>query len=99
MRSLIDTILRGYPIPELCMQDIADGAGEEKHYVVDGQQRIRVTAHGTGTGGDARQTLDVWGRSNCRTCKNASSGNHAIGVRQAVCRSCGASSIGPSPAR
>ena len=38
--SLIDTILRGYPIPELYMQDVTDGDGEERHYVVDGQQRI-----------------------------------------------------------
>jgi hypothetical protein len=40
--SLIDTILRGYPIPELYMQDVIDGTGMEKHYVVDGQQRIRA---------------------------------------------------------
>jgi hypothetical protein len=40
--SLIDTILRGYPIPELYMQDVIDGAGDERHYVVDGQQRIRA---------------------------------------------------------
>lgn len=38
--ALIDTILRGYPIPELYMQDVIDGDGNEKHYVVDGQQRI-----------------------------------------------------------
>lgn len=40
--SLIDTILRDYPIPELYMQDVVDTAGNEKHYVVDGQQRIRA---------------------------------------------------------
>lgn len=40
--SLIDTILRGYPIPELYMQDVIDSDGDEKHYVVDGQQRIRA---------------------------------------------------------
>jgi hypothetical protein len=40
--SLIDTILLGYPIPELYMQDVVDPAGAEKHYVVDGQQRIRA---------------------------------------------------------
>jgi hypothetical protein len=40
--SLIDTILRDYPIPELYMQDVVDSSGAEKHYVVDGQQRIRA---------------------------------------------------------
>jgi Protein of unknown function DUF262 len=40
--ALIDTILRGYPIPEIYMQDIVTTAGEEMHYVVDGQQRIRA---------------------------------------------------------
>ncbi len=39
---LIDTILNGLPIPELYMQDIGDESGEEKHIVVDGQQRIRA---------------------------------------------------------
>src|SRR3954469_14537437 len=40
--SLIDTILHSYPIPELYMQDITDSSGNERHYVVDGQQRIRA---------------------------------------------------------
>jgi hypothetical protein len=40
--SLIDTILRGYPVPELYMQDVIDSDGNELHYVVDGQQRIRA---------------------------------------------------------
>jgi hypothetical protein len=40
--SLIDTILHGYPVPELYMQDIIDSAGNERHFVVDGQQRIRA---------------------------------------------------------
>jgi len=39
---LIDTILRGYPIPELYMQEDVDSSGNEKHIVVDGQQRIRA---------------------------------------------------------
>jgi len=39
---LIDTILRGYPIPEIYLQDTVDPAGREHHYVVDGQQRIRA---------------------------------------------------------
>jgi uncharacterized protein DUF262 len=39
---LIDTILHGYPIPELYMQQEVDAHGKEKHTVVDGQQRIRA---------------------------------------------------------
>jgi Protein of unknown function DUF262 len=39
--ALIDTILRGYPIPEIYLQEIVDSNGKEHHYVVDGQQRIR----------------------------------------------------------
>lgn len=39
---LIDSILRGYPIPELYVQDLVTEAGDEQHVVVDGQQRIRA---------------------------------------------------------
>jgi hypothetical protein len=39
---LIDTILRGYPIPELYMQEYPSADGQERHVVVDGQQRIRA---------------------------------------------------------
>lgn len=39
---LIDTILNGFPIPELYMQDVGDAEGAERHIVVDGQQRIRA---------------------------------------------------------
>jgi hypothetical protein len=39
---LIDTILHGLPIPELYMQDYGDEEGDERHVVVDGQQRIRA---------------------------------------------------------
>jgi hypothetical protein len=39
---LIDTILRGYPIPELYMQEEVSEDGLEKHVVVDGQQRIKA---------------------------------------------------------
>jgi hypothetical protein len=39
---LIDTILRGYPVPELYIQATADEHGVERHIVVDGQQRIRA---------------------------------------------------------
>src|ERR1700761_7643058 len=37
---LIDTILNGYPVPELYMQDITDETGSKIYTVVDGQQRI-----------------------------------------------------------
>lgn len=39
---LIDSILRGYPIPELYMQHFVTDDGRERHVVVDGQQRIRA---------------------------------------------------------
>jgi uncharacterized protein DUF262 len=39
---LIDTILRGLPVPELYMQDVVDAEGKELYIVVDGQQRIRA---------------------------------------------------------
>jgi Protein of unknown function DUF262 len=39
---LIDTILRGYPIPEIYMQDLVQPNAMQKHIVVDGQQRIRA---------------------------------------------------------
>lgn len=37
---LIDTILHGFPVPELYMQVVADETGAEMHVVVDGQQRL-----------------------------------------------------------
>lgn len=40
--ALIDTILKGYPIPELYIQTKVGADGEEEHIVVDGQQRIRA---------------------------------------------------------
>ena len=40
--ALIDTILLEYPIPELYMQELTEASGEQKHVVVDGQQRIRA---------------------------------------------------------
>jgi len=40
--SLIDTILLEYPIPELYMQEVTDSEGNQKHLLVDGQQRIRA---------------------------------------------------------
>ena len=39
---LIDSILRGYPIPELYMQEFTDAHGNENYVVVDGQQRLRA---------------------------------------------------------
>ena len=38
---LIDTVLNGLPIPEIYMQDPVTSDGDEKHIIVDGQQRIR----------------------------------------------------------
>src|SRR5688572_1409479 len=40
--ALLETILLEYPIPEIYMQDIVTGEGNESHVVVDGQQRIRA---------------------------------------------------------
>lgn len=37
---LIDSILNGFPIPELYMQDITSESGQKTYVVVDGQQRI-----------------------------------------------------------
>ena len=39
---LIDTILRGYPVPELYLQTSVSGQGVEHHIIVDGQQRVRA---------------------------------------------------------
>ncbi|WP_254899612.1 DUF262 domain-containing protein, partial [Salmonella enterica] len=39
---MIDTILRGYPIPELYIQEFTDADGEDRYVVVDGQQRLRA---------------------------------------------------------
>ena len=39
---LIDSILKGYPIPELYLQSVVDEAGTTTWIVVDGQQRIRA---------------------------------------------------------
>jgi hypothetical protein len=38
---LMDTILRGLPIPELYMQDLVDEYGKQRYVIVDGQQRVR----------------------------------------------------------
>lgn len=39
---LIDSIINGFPIPEIYMQEYVDEAGNEKHVIIDGQQRIRA---------------------------------------------------------
>src|ERR1700730_9354613 len=39
---LIDTILHGYPIPEIYVQEEVSGKGEQRFVLVDGQQRIRA---------------------------------------------------------
>ena len=39
---LIDTILRGFPVPELYIQEYADAEGRDRYVVVDGQQRLRA---------------------------------------------------------
>ena len=39
---LIDTILNGFPIPEIYMQEFVDESGNEQHIIIDGQQRIRA---------------------------------------------------------
>lgn len=39
---MIDSVLQGYPIPELYMSDKVDSNGDELHTVIDGQQRIRA---------------------------------------------------------
>lgn len=39
---LIDSILNGYPIPEIYMQEFVDENGKEQHVIIDGQQRIRA---------------------------------------------------------
>jgi hypothetical protein len=38
---LIDTILNGFPIPEIYIQERVNSSGESVHIIVDGQQRIR----------------------------------------------------------
>jgi hypothetical protein len=39
---LIDSILNGFPIPEIYMQESISSDGSSKHIIVDGQQRIRA---------------------------------------------------------
>lgn len=39
---LIDSILNGFPVPEIYMQEYVDEVGKEQHIIIDGQQRIRA---------------------------------------------------------
>jgi hypothetical protein len=39
---LIDSILNGFPVPEIYMQEYVDETGKEQHIIIDGQQRIRT---------------------------------------------------------
>lgn len=39
---LMDSVIKGMPIPEIYMQEVVDEDGREKHVVVDGQQRMRA---------------------------------------------------------
>lgn len=39
---LIDSILNGYPVPEIYMQEFVDENGNEQHIIIDGQQRTRA---------------------------------------------------------
>lgn len=39
---LIDSILNGFPIPEIYMQEFVDENGKQKHIIIDGQQRVRA---------------------------------------------------------
>ncbi|PYB98150.1 hypothetical protein DMX09_25530 [Pseudomonas protegens] len=39
---LIDSILNGYPVPEIYMQEFVDETGNERHIIIDGQQRTRA---------------------------------------------------------
>lgn len=39
---LIDSILNGFPVPELYMQEFVDENGNEQHIIIDGQQRTRA---------------------------------------------------------
>lgn len=39
---LIDSILNGFPVPEIYMQEYIDETGKERHVVIDGQQRLRA---------------------------------------------------------
>jgi hypothetical protein len=38
---LIDSVLNGYPIPELYIQEVVDEDGNSNYVIVDGQQRMR----------------------------------------------------------
>lgn len=39
---LIDSVLNGFPVPEIYMQEYIDETGKQRNVVIDGQQRIRA---------------------------------------------------------
>lgn len=39
---LIDSVLNGFPVPEIYMQQYVNETGKEQHIIIDGQQRIRT---------------------------------------------------------
>jgi hypothetical protein len=39
---LMDSVIRGMPIPEIYMQEVVDEDGVQKHVIIDGQQRMRA---------------------------------------------------------
>lgn len=47
---LIDTILNGFPVPELYLQEFTDAQGNDRYVVVDGQQRLRACFEFIGDG-------------------------------------------------
>lgn len=58
--SLIDTILLEYPIPEIYMQELTDAAGNQKHVLVDGQQRIRTVLSFADDGFELEEESPRW---------------------------------------
>jgi hypothetical protein len=59
---LIDSILNGYPIPEIYMQEFVDESGNERHILIDGQQRIRTCLEFVeGTFAIAAEESPSWG--------------------------------------
>ncbi len=57
---LIDSILRGYPVPEIYLQTVEDPQGNERHLVVDGQQRIRACLEFTAGGFPLTEDSTDW---------------------------------------
>jgi uncharacterized protein DUF262 len=58
--ALIDTILLEYPIPEIYMQEVTDAEGNQKHLLVDGQQRIRTILSYVSGGFELEDESPTW---------------------------------------